>query len=478
MDCREIRRLAAAAALGALEGAELEQSQHHLAACPTCHAEFGRNRRALDLAAAGTSAPVPETLAPRVAAAGRAELAAEGRRRGRRLWAAWLAASAAALLLAAGWVWQAGRPRPAAPCGCWRFVDGDPGNARRSESPAGLVPERVAWERSVAGAPGAYKPLAWKDLVIVGAEPERRTHRGGGRLLAFDSAGGAVRWTRDFPAGDFYKAKGFPDRCIVDGRLYLTDGESCLVLDAATGRELARFEPPESARGWSYLAAAGGSLYGAARDGRTVFCVEAAGGRPVWSRPVEPGVFVPALAGGKLYCATGAGALAALDAATGAELWRREAVLPPGKASVHARGALVLVLAGNDELAAFGSADGRPAWKRAMRGAFASGLAFGDEAVYLLGGSAALALADGAVLWQQAEPAGSVCAAPTAAGGGVLAPAGAAPGSLITLDRAGRSLGALSEAARRSCDGAIVAGGRIFTVADGKLLAVACRAGG
>jgi outer membrane protein assembly factor BamB len=475
-DCREFRGQAAAAALGTLSGEELERFQRHLAGCPSCHAEFERSRRTLELAAAGAAASVPANLAGRVAAAGREELFAESRRRRARLWIASAAGAAAALVLAAGLVWRANRPAPVPGCGCWRFVDGDSGNSRQADASAALVPERVAWEQRLSGIPGSFKPLAWRDFVVVGADPAKRTHRGGGRLVSFGAADGKVRWERDFPAGDFYKAKGFPDRCILGGRLYLTDGQACLVLDAATGRDLGRLEAPELARGWSYLAASAGRLYGAARDGRTVFCVESATGRTVWARPVEGGVFLPALSDGRMHLASGTGELAALDADTGAVLWRREGAVPAGKASLHARGGLVLVLAENDELLAFDSVDGGLAWSRRETGAFASGLAFGSDAVFLRGGSLAVRLADGKTLWQQLDATGSLCAAPTAAGGGVLATAGEKAGSLSAIEGAsGKSLGRLADAAVRSCDGAIVAGGRIFTVADGRLLAVTCR---
>ena len=154
-----------------------------------------------------------------------------------------------------------------------------------------------------------YRSLAWKGVVIVGEDPAKRTHRGGGHLVAFDTRDGKVRWERDFPAGDFNKGKDFPDRCILGGRLYITDGDSCLVLDAITGRDCGRLEAPEASRGWSYLAASDGRLYGAAHDRRTVFCVEAATGRELWSRRIEDGVYLPALSAGRMYLAPGGGAL-------------------------------------------------------------------------------------------------------------------------------------------------------------------------
>ncbi|HOX05802.1 MAG TPA: PQQ-like beta-propeller repeat protein [Planctomycetota bacterium] len=478
-ECQEFRGLAAAAALGALDGPELDRFRKHLAGCPSCHAEFERCRRTLELAGAAFPPADPQRLASRIVSAGRSALEAEAGRRRLRLRLAAVCGAAAALLAVAGLVWVVSRPEPDPACGCWRFVDGDSGNSRQADVTVGLVPERVAWEQSLTGLPGSFKPLAWKGLVVVGADPDKKTHRGGGRLTAFGATDGRVVWERDFPSGDFYKAKGFPDRCISDGRMYVTDGEACLVLEVASGRDLARIEAPGDALGWSYLAASDGKLYGTGRDGRAVFCIDAQTGSAIWTRRMEGSVFVPALAGGRLYCATGGGELLALDAASGSELWARSGAVPAGRSSLHARGGRVLVLSERDELLAFRAEDGLPAWTRREAGAFASGLAFGSDAVYLRGGSLAVRLADGGTLWQQAGAAGSVCAAPTVTGGRVLATAGRQAGSLSSLEGAsGRPMGVLAAVAVRSCDGAIVAGGRIFTVTDGRLLALACRAKG
>ncbi len=470
MECREASELVSAAALGVLEASQKAAFETHLSGCAACRAALDEARRTVDLVARAHE----EGPAPRAASAGRAALAA-ARRRGRRRWLAAFSLAAAAGLLAALWiVWP--EEQQAAPCdSCWRFVAGGPGNTRHAAPIAGDVPDHVLWEHRVRGMAGAYKPLAWKRLVLVGAHPRRRTHRGGGRVLAFDAASGELRWQREFPAGDFYKAKGFPDRCIAGGRLYLTDGEECLVLDAAGGRELARYAPPEDAAGWSYLTAAEGRLYGASRDGRTVFCLEAASGKVLWSRRAGGRVFVPALADGRLYLATHKGDLAALSAASGAELWRRKGATPRGRSSVHAAAGRVLVLAESGEVVAARGAGGEVLWKHRVKGAFASGVAVGGRAAYLLAGTVALGLSDGRTLWNESDEANGICSAPTLAGERVLAAGGGEFGSLNVRASSGRMLGGLDDAARRACDGPIVAGGRIYTVGGGRLRAVACR---
>ncbi len=473
MDCREASELISAAALGALEDSQRDTFEEHLAGCPSCRAALDHARRTLELVAGAHRESASDKPTVRVAAAGRAELAAIRRRRLGRLLAA--TAVAAACLLAAVWMLPA-REKAAPSCGtCWRFVAGGPGNSRHAAPLACGIPDRVLWERPVSGMAGAYKPLAWKQLVLVGADPLRRTHRGGGRLLAIDGLTGKVRWKKTFPGGDFYKAKGFPDRCIAGGMLYLTDGEECLVLDAASGRELTRYAAPEDAAGWNYLTASEGRLFGVSRDGRTAFCLEAATGKVLWCRETGGRVFIPALADGRLYLATGAGDLVALSAASGAELWRRKGTAPAGRSSVHAAAGRVLVLAESGEVLAADGAGGEVLWRRRVKGAFASGVAVSERAAYFLGGTVALKLSDGQAIWRHADSDEGICSAPTLAGDKLLAAAGGKSGSLNVRSPSGELLGSLGEAAQGACDGAIVAGGRIYTVGGGRLRAVACR---
>jgi len=477
MNCADYSDRMAAAALDDLSDAERARLEEHLAGCARCRAELARLAQAL-----AASAP-SEGFESRLRAAARAEIRAVragGRRRLAVLVAATAAAAAAVLLV----LLPVSRPPPgeeAKKCSCWRFVDGDAGNSRHLDAELACVPERVLWEQKLRGRPGAFKPLAWKELLIVGLVEARRGRVEGGRLVALEVESGVERWSRSFENGDFLKAKGFPDRCVAEGRLYLTDGRRCLVLDAATGEDLAAYAPPEGAAGWAYLAAAGARLYGTAKDGGSVFCVDAATGRTVWSRRVAGRVYVPAIARGRLYLHTLAGEVAALDARTGADLWRREKVAPGRRSSVHVRGDRIVCLTDRDEVLAFDAADGRLAWRSTVSGAFASGLAMGDGAVYVSAGTVALSLEDGRFLWKQGGPSAAACSAPAVAGGLLVAAAapraggaGLRPGSLGAFDAAGRLLGAVKDAALQACDGAVISGDRVFTVTGGRVLAMTC----
>jgi outer membrane protein assembly factor BamB len=475
MNCREASGLISSAALGGDEGPGGEQLRRHLEACPACRAEFER-ARAVVLAAEAAKPDMPGELLARVAAASRQEIAVHrSGRRARRLALAAALASAAAALVAAGLFF--GRPGPGAAVedGGWCFVQGDPGNCRQGVLTEGATPDGVAWTRNVPGLPGRLKPLAAGGLIIVSAEPKIRTFRGGGRLVAYRTDSGAVRWEREFPSGDFYKATGFPDRCIHASRLYVTDGRCCRVLDAATGRDLAAIEPPEGAAGWRYLSTEGDRLFGTSGDGRTAFAVDAATGRRLWSRKLDAAAFVPALAGGRLLLHTEDGSLMALAAVDGTELWRTQRAAPTGRASLHARADRGAVLADSGEIAVFSTSDGRTIWRKALSGPTASGLAMSADAIYLQGGNRALALADGFTLWYQEPAASGVCSAPTVVGRELLASPGPERGRLAVMSSSGQVLEVIDRAPAGSCDGAILSRGQIFAVDNGRIVAVHCR---
>jgi outer membrane protein assembly factor BamB len=417
-------------------------------------------------------------------------------RRGRRLLriAPAVAAAAAAGLVALAWGFLlrpdgGGEVEAAA---SWAFVNHDPGNSRCAGLAEFSLPDRAVWAREVEGAPGFYKPLAGEGLVVVGTLasgprvrlPERAVPRsrgsgppsrlgvlrprGGGGLVAFDAETGRVRWRREFESGDFLKAKAFPDRCLHEGRLYVADGESCLALDAATGKLLREIAPPAGVAGWSYLAAGGGRLYGCSRDGLKVFCVDAARASGLWCRKLARATFVPALSGETLFVHTDDGAVAALDAGTGSELWRTAGATPGGEATVHAAEGKLVVLTARDELVSLDPSSGRLRWRREVGGAYASGLALGGGAAYLRGGTLALTLTDGRRLWRRERATGRLCSSPTALGACVLSAAGSAAGELNVIGPSGRRIGGLDDAARSACDGAIVLGDAVYTVAGGR----------
>lgn len=485
MTCREAEALFSPAALSDLDAQALAKLDAHCAECPACRDAYAQTRAALSLFDAAPE-PAPQ-LAARVANAGRAKLAAAGLRTWRWHLVSSVSFLAACTALAVGLFFgraqtnsnTAARPRieaASANDAHWCFVDGDAGNSRWSDAREIPVPSRVVWEQRVEGVPGIHKPLLWKDLIVVGTQAPDATgtskgprHRGGG-LLALDARTGAVRWRREFPRGDFYKERHYPDRGILGGNLYVTDGECCRVLDARTGAEAGTIRPPEGANGWSYLAADGGALFGLARDGRTVFSIDLPSGACRWTCALPEAAHLPALDDGTLFLQVRSGEVLALDAGTGAERWRAQGA-PHARASVHVHGGHLLVVAETGELEGRDAATGERQWSRRLFGAFASGLAMDGERVYLHAGSLALALRDGAVAWRMNDAQSGLCSAPTLAKDTVLTAAGASAGEMRLVSNKGERIAALDLDAKWACEGAVVGDGRIFVVGDGRLKA-------
>jgi len=137
------------------------------------------------------------------------------------------------------------------------------------------------------------------------------------RLYALDAADGTVRWTYESEDG-FVK-----NVYAVDGVVaFLAYADTVYGLDAATGRLLWQYDPGNWVPGFQ---AAGHRLYFGSANA-FVHALDVAGGRLAWQYNLE-GTFnyvlgAPALADGVLYFKTFFREIYALDAESGAYLWR------------------------------------------------------------------------------------------------------------------------------------------------------------
>ncbi len=94
------------------------------------------------------------------------------------------------------------------------------------------------------------------------------------------------------------------------------------------------------------------------------------GGAPIWSRDLTPATDNRgdasggglAVGGGTLFVSTGFGELTALDAATGAELWRQD-LAAPGSSAPTVFGGLVYVVGRDGQAWALDAGTGRVAWQ-------------------------------------------------------------------------------------------------------------------
>ena len=198
--------------------------------------------------------------------------------------------------------------------------------------------------------------------------------------------------------------------------------------------------------GWGSFAVRGNLIYTQEQRGEdeVVACYHATTGKPVWAHRDAARFWesmagagpraTPAVDGGRVYTLGATGILNALDAATGAMLWSRNA------ASEHAKqvpgwgfagsplvvdGMVVAALSGL--LAAYDATTGEPRWKGpAIGGGYSSPhlATIGGVAQILLltsQGAAGVAQADGALLWKHSWPSDARIMQPVLTGdGGVL----------------------------------------------------------
>ena len=198
-----------------------------------------------------------------------------------------------------------------------------PGGAVRQTEPfvlvsrQGALPEAANWSHDGANAAntGASQdrflkpPLArlWFDgsfrwFRTPGTTTVRITHGRvfikSQRLQAVDVYTGRHLWEAALPP--FHNPGG--EIVAVDDAVYLTAGQSCLVLDPATGTRTGRIDlPAEVAGRWSHVRVAGDLLVGAA--GKHLLCIDRRSGRVLWRKQRERNIGCIALGGGKVFCA-------------------------------------------------------------------------------------------------------------------------------------------------------------------------------
>jgi len=356
-----------------------------------------------------------------------------------------LLALAACLLLFCGWFFFVNR-NPAQ-CTCWHFVGFDAGNTRHV--PMTEQPGQLIWRQPLHAFGGFAKPLAWKNLVLVSASGSKSAPS---FIEAYEAATGQLVWKTGFEEGAINRDKSVSDRFIQNSRLFIVNGASCLSLDAFTGRDLRRIDPPPGVSGWSFLSSDKKGLIGASSDGRTLFKMDPETGKNVWTTALAGDAGAPAIQGARLFCLTDKGELAALDTRNGSVIWTKRLEAGQGRSRIHANGRWGIAVTEKDEAAVFDLETGAMAWERGIPGIYTSGLALGSDTLYLDGGKSALDLATGTEVVRGAADSLGRCSPPVLAG-----------------DRIIETFSLVS--ALPACEGVIMAGRRFFTVSNGFLLA-------
>lgn len=324
-------------------------------------------------------------------------------------------------------------PRPPAPA--WAMEGGDPGRASRA-LPLGRLPGVEGW-RSHAVIPlregPGYHPEEYATPLLIG----NVAYVGhSGRAFEALRLDGTRLWI--FPTG----GRVYGTAAYAGGLLVFGDDQGTVrALDLA-GREVWTF-----AAGYPVVSgalAAGDRVYVPVSD-QNVFCLEAATGRPLWQYgrrfPRRDSLWRSlglAYGDGLVYAGFSDGSVVALEADLGRVVWRAEVGAPSLFGDVAAgpsfRDGRVYAGAFRGPVACLDARTGVEVWRQGVEAA--GGVAVGDERLYVGtagGGLAALALDDGAVLWETLLD-GGVSTAPVLAGDTVVV--GASEGSLLGIDAA------------------------------------------
>jgi outer membrane protein assembly factor BamB len=219
-----------------------------------------------------------------------------------------------------------------------------------------------AWEFKAGGAFPA-PPTVEGGVVYAGSSD--------GRVYALALADGKLRWTYDA------KEEMGTRPVVAGGAVYVMSLQDTLfALDAATGewRWIHRREAKGIDRGFTIRGAAravvkGDLVYGAYSDG-FVAALESANGQVRWERSVAPsGEYTDVdglwLDGDRLFAAAYSGAVVALDATSGAQIWSFRA--PSVSRVVSGKGLVVAVTP--SQLIGLSPTTGQPLWNVALRGA-------------------------------------------------------------------------------------------------------------
>lgn len=197
------------------------------------------------------------------------------------------------------------------------------GAALGCDSPSGPgAPGRVIW--GVAGEGWGVQPAV--DSSTVYFADARHT------VLAVDKRTGSVRWRQRTPVTTPY-TRG--NNLVLAGDVVVFPDGDLHAFDRRTGARRWEFTPPNLDQpGYGRLAVKGSVIYAGTPEGR-VYAVEAVTGQALWTADLSGGdstiaTFDPVIDGDRLYVGIkrysvpARGALAALDLATGRELWRRD----------------------------------------------------------------------------------------------------------------------------------------------------------
>ena len=274
-----------------------------------------------------------------------------------------------------------------------------------------------ALEWQIATSVGGASALAVGNGMVYATASE-------GTLLALDTANGQELW-RDDRARPRFPATVIDDRVVFDSMIESDSGDesgAVITLDAATGEELDQFPIPESFRNLTTISE--GVIYGRALSG-DVYAYDLASHNQLWRAAVgsyaqAPITIVDAVAFVPLGSINDNGGVVALDAETGAELWRQStpattaigaAIVADGAYYAFAKDGTFYANNAVDGTAQFTEPNFEAGWEVVAAPAFSDGTVF----IANQGGTVVGTRGQSGDLWQVALP-GRIDSGPIVAG--------------------------------------------------------------
>ena len=185
--------------------------------------------------------------------------------------------------------WATLKRGPLAGAGKWTHQYAEPGNTACSDDRILSGPLGVLWFGEPGTAPmvnrhdAAAAPLAVNGRLFI---------QGENIAMAYDSYNGALLWKRSLPGAMRTRLKGreCSNLAASEDSFFVATGETCLRLDAETGRTLATYNLPAGTKGtwpkWGYVAYVDGILFGSTFTqmgiSDSVFAIDTRDGKHIW----------------------------------------------------------------------------------------------------------------------------------------------------------------------------------------------------
>ncbi len=331
----------------------------------------------------------------------------------------------------------------------WAFVGLDAANSRSLPN-LKVIPTEMAWRHQLHNSGGYAKPLVRKDIVIVTV---REMQSGSTFIEAYETTSGELRWKVPFNAGTPNKTKGFQDRFIRGNKLYISNGENCAIHDFATGKTVGILNSPMEAVGWGYLSADNqGNIVGASADGKKLFLLSSKNHSVKWVIDANISAGQPAIAKNSVYYCTDDHNLISTDIKTGLVLWRKKISAAGTVSKIIVNRESGIALTDLNETFSFNTRNGNIKWDKEISGIYNSGIALGQDTIYIDGGKRSISLLTGTENLRHITNTQVSCSPPLLAGK-----------ELIESSKLSSVVAA--------CEGIIMAGKQFFTVSGGHLIA-------